>query len=228
MHNPQNPDDTADLPAPVEADVDEAPAPHDAALPDDPDYNLIPVQQGAYPSDECIDWNNMSVVHPDDLEPGSILLEMDYHSLVQPRLKSVLAWRRTGATNDQVAHNLGITTRALNQYLKLFPEFRKVMSFGKLDAIAQVTNMAFLRASGYEKTVKRQKVVQGQVVEYEDTFYIQPDTSMIQFILERQGGWTSKSNVTLDGQLQVGLAALMQDIGKAQQSERQKELEPPE
>jgi hypothetical protein len=197
----------------------------------DPDFDILPVmpqREQMSVEAECIDWNDLELVHPDDLEPGSVMFRDKYFMRVQPRLKTVLAMRRDGLTDKQIAHNLGITPKNLADYKKIYPAFAKVMSIGQVDSIAQVTNAIYRSALGFEKTITRRKMVKGELVTYEDTFYIQPNFEAQKLIATSKGGWTTKQSVELSGDVNLAFSNLFQEIGKEQQEQRQKELPPPE
>lgn len=73
-----------------------------------------------------------------------------YFSQVQPRLNTILAWRRHGLTNEKIAENLGVALSSFKTYIQRFPALVAVLKTGKDDASAEVENAVFKTAIGYE------------------------------------------------------------------------------
>lgn len=73
-----------------------------------------------------------------------------YYSNVQPRLTTILAWRRHGLTYATIAENLGVGESTFLAYLTKHQELVEVLKTGKDDASAQVENAVFKTAIGYE------------------------------------------------------------------------------
>jgi hypothetical protein len=180
-------------------------------------------------SDEDVDFNNIELIHPDDLKPSEARMASRYAQFIQPRLDYILSMRREKLTRAQVAHNLGISEGFLSACAKKYPELQKRLTIGYQDAISEIKNAAFKTALGYEHTFKRNKIMRdGTIIPYEETIWIQPSVDMQKFILMTQAeGWNPKTitDVNLTGKLTLG--ALMQTIDKEQQADDDKELPPP-
>jgi hypothetical protein len=183
----------------------------------------------AFRSDEDVDFNNLELVHPDDLEPNDARNMRRYTQFIQPRMEYILAMRREKLTRAQVAKNLGVSEHFLSLCAQRYPELQKVLTVGYQDAISEIKSTAFKTAMGFEHTFKRQKIMRdGTIIPYEERIWVPPNVDMIKFLLITQAeGYNPKTitDVNLTGKLTLG--ALMQTIDKEQQADDDKELPPP-
>lgn len=132
-----------------------------------------------------------------------------YTTHVQPRLDSILAWRRKGLSEAQIAENLGVSVSQFNVYKQQFSELTDALRTGLDDAVSHVENALFKRCMGYEwddvETGTRNK---GQD-EYTKTTHkvIPPDTEAIKFYLKNRDSkeWKDKTEVDM------GLTGLSDD-----------------
>ena len=85
-----------------------------------------------------------------EVKPKKVDNRDKYYTHVQPRLNTILAWRRRGLINDEIAKNLGVGSSSFASYLTKHPELVEVLKGGKDDASAQVENAVFRTAIGYE------------------------------------------------------------------------------
>lgn len=77
--------------------------------------------------------------------------------LTDEGLELVTGWARRGLTDEQIAHNCGITAKTLYEWKKKFSKFCEALKNGKEVADIQVENALYKRAVGYqyqEKTVE--------------------------------------------------------------------------
>jgi hypothetical protein len=81
-----------------------------------------------------------------------------YHTHVQPRLDTILAWRREGLTEAEICDNLGVGHSAFATYKQKYSELTEVLKEGLDDANAQVENALFKRAIGYSYEEKEYSV----------------------------------------------------------------------
>lgn len=65
-------------------------------------------------------------------------------------LLKVQGWARDGLSNDQIAHNIGITAKTLCEWQNRFSEFRNAIKKGKEVVDREVENAMLKRALGYE------------------------------------------------------------------------------
>lgn len=60
------------------------------------------------------------------------------------------SWARDGLTDEQIAHNMGVSVRTLYEYKERFPQILQSLKKGKEIVDIQVENALFKRAIGYE------------------------------------------------------------------------------
>lgn len=77
-----------------------------------------------------------------------------YHSHVKDRISTVLAWKRKGLTDKEIADNLGIGITALKKYKGKYEAFAAAIKGGKSDADSQVENALFKSAVGFSVAEK--------------------------------------------------------------------------
>lgn len=70
--------------------------------------------------------------------------------LDKDNLLKVQGWARDGLSNDQIAHNIGITAKTLCEWQNRFSEFRNAIKKGKEVVDREVENAMLKRALGYE------------------------------------------------------------------------------
>lgn len=70
--------------------------------------------------------------------------------LDEDSLLKVQGWARDGLSNDQIAHNIGITAKTLCEWQNRFSEFRDAIKKGKEVVDREVENALLKRALGYE------------------------------------------------------------------------------
>ncbi len=73
-----------------------------------------------------------------------------YESLkISTKLEQVKEWKLNGATNKQIAKNLGISVSSFCEYLNKYPEFRQAIEKGKEVMADEIENALFKSAVGY-------------------------------------------------------------------------------
>lgn len=60
------------------------------------------------------------------------------------------AWARDGLSDEQIAHNIGITTTTLYDWKKKYPAFSEALARGKEVVDIEVENALLKRAKGYD------------------------------------------------------------------------------
>lgn len=70
--------------------------------------------------------------------------------LDKDNLLKVQGWARDGLSNEQIAHNIGITAKTLCEWQNRFGEFRNAIKKGKEVVDREVENALLKRALGYE------------------------------------------------------------------------------
>lgn len=69
---------------------------------------------------------------------------------VKDKLILVEGWARDGLTDEQIAHNLGISKDTFYRYKKQYPDFSDTLKKGKEVVDFEVENALLKRALGYE------------------------------------------------------------------------------
>lgn len=117
--------------------------------------------------------------------------------LTEDALEVLRGWARSGLTDEQIAHNCGITTGTLYEWKKKYPEIAEALKKGKAWADTQVENALYKRAVGYEF----------EEVTYEDgkpvkrvTKHVSPDVTAQIFWLKnrRPDLWRDRRDNTQD------------------------------
>ena len=68
------------------------------------------------------------------------------------------AWARDGLTDEQIAHNLGITTSTLYAWKNRFPEISEALKKGKEVVDVEVENALLKRAKGFAYLEEKQEI----------------------------------------------------------------------
>lgn len=96
-------------------------------------------------------------------------------------------WARNGLFMEQIAKNIGISRKTLNEWVKKYPEIGHALKENKEKADIVVENEVFKRAQGYtvkvvkhmkvrsEKIVDGMKVAEEELVPVEDEVHIPAD-----------------------------------------------------
>jgi len=131
----------------------------------------------------------------------------NYAETVKPRLTTILAWKRKGLIDKEIAANLGVGLSTFSRYKAQYKELRDALKIGKDDADAQVENALFRSAIGYEYdevhvTTRTLKVGKTKQV-YRRTIrkFIPPDkTAMIFYLKNRKSeDWKDQRQVGIGG-----------------------------
>ena len=70
--------------------------------------------------------------------------------LTDDGLKQIQGWARDGLTNDQIAHNIGVSGRSFAEWISRFPSISSALKKGKAPVDIEVENALLKRALGYE------------------------------------------------------------------------------
>lgn len=130
-----------------------------------------------------------------------------YETDVKPRFNEITEWLQIGATDKEIAENLGINKATLCDYKKRYSEFNELIKNGRKQPVQAIKAALFKRATGFsytEKKVIRKKIVlKGEdeqsipadlFVEEEHTKYAVPDPASAMILLkhwDKDNKWTN-------------------------------------
>lgn len=134
-------------------------------------------------------------------------------------LLKVQGWARDGLSNEQIAHNMGITFQTLYKWQDKYSELREALKKGKEVVDREVENALLKRAMGYETVEEVEEPVEdketGEVqmrVTKRVTKQVAPDvTAQIFWLKNRKPAeFRDKHDVEFKGELPV---VLRDDVG---------------
>lgn len=141
--------------------------------------------------------------------------------LDEDSLLKVQGWARDGLSNEQIAHNMGITFQTLYKWQDKYSEIREALKKGKEVVDREVENALLKRAMGYEYDEVTEEPVEdkdtGEVqmrVTKRVTKQIAPDvTAQIFWLKNRKPNeFRDKRDVDLSGHVELPVV-LRDDIG---------------
>ena len=117
--------------------------------------------------------------------------------LTEDGLTLLEGWARNGLTDDQIAHNMGVSLSTLYEYKNKYSDIFEALKKGKEVVDIEVENALLKRALGYKYT--EQVITNGMVVEVEKV--MQPDvTAQIFWLKNRKpDDWRDKQNFEVKG-----------------------------
>ena len=118
-----------------------------------------------------------------------------YETDVKPRFPEIAEWLKIGATDKEIAENLGLNKSTFCEYKKQFKELNELIKNSRKKAIQDIKAALFKRAIGFsyeEKTItdSEKNGFTTQTV----TKYALPDPACAMILLkhwDREGGWTN-------------------------------------
>lgn len=114
-----------------------------------------------------------------------------YQKWLEPENLTLLeGWARNGLTDEQIAHNMGISVRSLYEYKERFPQILQSLKKGKEVVDFEVENALLKKARGHKEKVLKafkikkvkynkdgKRISEIENIEYaEEEVYIPPDT----------------------------------------------------
>lgn len=133
-----------------------------------------------------------------------------YETHVLPRLVEIEGWARDGLTDEQIAHNLGISKVSLYKYMDIHSELFELLKKSKAVVDREVENALLKRALGYEyDEVTKEQVMNPDTGEFElkttkvVTKQVVPDTTAQIFWLKNRkpNDWRDKRDVEVSGEI---------------------------
>nr|DAM12462.1 MAG TPA: terminase small subunit [Caudoviricetes sp.] len=143
--------------------------------------------------------------------------------LTEEKLTLLSGWARDGLTDEQIAHNMGISRSTLNEWKKKYSDISDTLKRNKEIVDIQVENALLRRALGYKyKEITRESSkddIGKMVITKEVTKEVVPDTTAQIFWLKnrRPDKWRDKpvpvnEEVYEDDELLVALDAQIDDM----------------
>ena len=137
--------------------------------------------------------------------------------LTEEGLLQLEAWARNGLTNEQIAANIGISRKTLQEWCVKYGDISDTLKRGKEIVDIQVENALLKRALGYSyKEITRESQFNPQTEQYElvvtkeVTKEVVPDTTAQIFWLKNRmpDEWRDKKNVEHSGAVSNPFAEL--------------------
>ena len=75
-----------------------------------------------------------------------------YESNVKPRFAEIKEWLKAGATDKEIAQNLGINPKVLCKYKNQFNDLNELFKNGRITAVQEIKAALFKRATGFNYT----------------------------------------------------------------------------
>lgn len=121
------------------------------------------------------------------------------------KLELIKGWARDGLTDEQIAHNMGISHDTLYKYKKRYPEFAEALKNGKEVIDREVENALLKRALGYEYEEVTQERKNGNLVTTKIiTKQVKPDTTAQIFWLKNRKPeqWRDTKEINMNSTVQ--------------------------
>lgn len=130
-----------------------------------------------------------------------------YYTHVEPKLIEVEGWARDGLTDEQIAHNLGLSKVTLYKYISEHDKLSELLKRGKEVVDREVENALFKNAIGYEtEEVTEEFDAQGRLVSSKRIKKrVAPNTTAQIFWLKNRkpADWRDKKDVDVVGEIRT-------------------------
>lgn len=73
-----------------------------------------------------------------------------YKECVKPRFNEILEWLQLGATEKEIAENLGVNNKVFCKYKKDYPELNELIKTGRKKPVQAIKAALFKRATGFQ------------------------------------------------------------------------------
>lgn len=109
--------------------------------------------------------------------------------LTEDSLKSIESWASDGLTNEDIAHNMGITRETLRQWQKKYSVISDALKKGRAPVVRDLENALIKKAKGFEYVETTTEMWVGEDGEKKQkvskhTKYSPPDSSALMFLLK--------------------------------------------
>ena len=142
-----------------------------------------------------------------------------YQEWLEPEgLLKIEGWARDGLTDEQIAHNMGISPSTLYEWKNAYSEFSESLKRGKEVVDREVENALLKRALGYEYEEVSEKFDGGVLTERKVTKkQVAPDTTAQIFWLKNRKAkdWRDNPVYNADEDALKRLDAVLEKLGGA-------------
>lgn len=111
-----------------------------------------------------------------------------FETRIKPRFDEINDWLKHGATERQIAYNLGISYSTFNKYKAQEKQFTELLKNGRQSLVLELRGALVKKALGYTftETKKYTKIENGQAVQYveETTKEAAPDVAALNLCLK--------------------------------------------
>lgn len=92
-----------------------------------------------------------------------------YEITIKPRFSDILKWLENGATERQIADNLGVSYSTFNKYKAEKTEFAEFLKNGRKSLVIQLRGVLVKKALGFSYKETKKIIVGGEVERVEET-----------------------------------------------------------
>lgn len=85
-----------------------------------------------------------------------------YETTIKPRFSDISDWLKNGATERQIAYNLGVSYSTFNKYKAQKKEFAEFLKNGRQSLVLQLRGALVKKALGFEYTEKKKYTKQDE------------------------------------------------------------------
>lgn len=113
-----------------------------------------------------------------------------YETKIMPRFDEIREWLINGASNENIAYNLGINMVTFYKYVKEKNEFNELLKNGRIAVVAQLRSALIKKAMGFEyqesKIIERTDPETGEKYQTVETYNKKalPDVAAINLALK--------------------------------------------
>ena len=117
-----------------------------------------------------------------------------YESHVKPRFAEIKEWLKAGATDKEIAENLGVNPKVFCKYKNEFNDLNELCKNGRITAVQEIKAALFKRATGF--TYIERKIVESERNGKTEETYIKqalPDPASAMILLkhwDKEQEWT--------------------------------------
>lgn len=126
-----------------------------------------------------------------------------YHYwLTKEGLLKLEGWAKDGLTNEQIAHNIGVTRKTLQEWMVKYSDISDTLKRGKEIVDREVENALLKKALGYKEILRKTKVLNdGELIPYlEEVSYPGDTTAQIFWLKNRKPNeWRDKRDIEHSG-----------------------------